>query len=377
MKNRIHCGDWRGGILALIGGRKILPLAAAMWLLSAWTAAAQSSASGPFEDIQRNAAKVGSQKEAVEDVFIMSQGAIKRLGKIGVPAIPDIQSVLADRAKDWKVKAMMCEALGKIDDAASASVLEQVIQDGDQEEFVRAVAGHALAAMGRSDTGPFIERIVSSKSTPSSVRARIMMAVGATGFDDVDWLKRAAVGEGIEFHAGKELSQEQAQQEAGIILNAQRALGMSKNPKALDALIELQEQHPTNAILTDVLARKKDPRTIPVLLKVLTYQGPGRRASDAADHAATGLGELKAQEAVGPLIEIVMNDPDELLVGEAALALATIGDKSAIGPIQQVVENLHSDKRFTYVGDAYFNQAKLGNGPIAMLEKALAELHSK
>mgnify|MGYP001601450358 CR=1 FL=1 len=328
-------------------------------------------------EIENIAAKAGPEQEAVESVFMLSQGAIKRLARIGASAILDIKNVLADPAKDWKAKAMMCEALGGINDVGSAALLEQILQDSGQHEFVRAVAGHALAAMGRPDSARVIERIVSSKNTPSKIRARTMMAVGATGLDDVDWLKRAALGEGIEFHAGKELSQEQAQEEAGIILNAQRALGTSNNPKALDALIELQDQHPTNSILAEILARKKDPRSVPVLLKVLTYQSPGRRGSLTPGYAATALGDMKAAQALEPLIRIVEKDSDELLVGRAALALANIGDKRAIEPIKNVVAHMHSDQRFTYAGDSYFAQEKIGGGPLPMLKKALDQLTKK
>lgn len=302
-----------------------------------------------------------------------SQSAINRLKAAGSAAIPQIDATLKDPGKNWKTKAMLCEALGRINDGESASILARVLQDVAQNEFVRAVAGHSLAGLARPETTQIIEKIISDRSIPVRIRARTMMAVGATGFDDIDWLKRIAAGDGLNFKAGENLSQE----EGGIILNAQRALGVSKNSNALDAIIELQDRYPTNGIYTDILERKKDSRAIPVLLRVLTYNGSDRRTSLAADHAVTALGELKAQQAVQPLMGIVKADPDEILVGKAALALAKIGDKKALAVIQDVVSHLHSDPRFTKAGKSYFLQEKIGGGPIPMLKKALEQLEKE
>ncbi len=361
-------------------------------IISAVFAAAQTasppSGSDPkvaaaVAEIDAYAAKVQDkdEQEAVEDVFMRSQFAIHRLARVGPSAVVPIQSILADPSRDWKLKAMMCEALGKINDASSASLLAKIAADSGQHEFVRAAAGHALAAMGRSDFDGAVESIVSNPAIPPSVRARTMMAAGAVGFDDVDWLKRAAQGDGLGLpdDPNAKISQELG----GIMLNAQRALGASRNPKALDALIELQGKYPTNGIYTEMLARKKDPRSIPVLLKVLTYKNPNGFTSDAMMLAADALGTMKVEAAVDPLIDVVKNDPNELFVGRAALALAAIGDQRAVKPIQNVIDHLKTDPRFNRGDDGppgtggYFIQAKRGDGPIPMLTKALDKLKSK
>ncbi|NNN06923.1 MAG: HEAT repeat domain-containing protein [Elusimicrobia bacterium] len=354
----------------------LLVLAVAVASSAAQTAAPSSGndpkVAAAISEIGTYAAKAGENQEAVEDVFMRAQFAIHRLARAGVPAVAPMEAVLADPNSDWKLKAMMCEALGRINDAGSASALAKVANDAGQHEFVRAAAGHALAAMGRSDFDAVVEDIVSNPAVPASVRARTMMAAGATGFDDVDWLKRAAEGDGLGLpdDPAAKISQELG----GIMLNAQRALGASRNPKALDAIIELQGKYPTNGIYTEILARKKDPRSIPVLLKVLTYKNPNGFTSDAMMLAADALGAMRAEVAVAPLIDVVKNDPNELFVGRAALALAAIGDARAIDPIQNVVDHLRTDSRFK---PAIFEQERAGWGTAFELKKSLSKLKSK
>lgn len=295
--------------------------------------------------IELYAAKAGHGDEAVNDVYAMSQNAISHLAAVGRPAVPQIESVVDDPSEDAKVKAMMCEALGRINGPKSAALLTRVLRDQRQDQFVRAVAGHALAGLRRPESARALEAVVADPSVPMVIRSRTMMAIGAHGLDDVDWLKRAAVGDGIGLPPSTDAHI--TQQEGILMLNAQRALGASDDPRALDAILDLQSRYPTNAVLTDILKRKKNPRSILVLLRVLTYKNPKGFTSDAMIVAAEALGEMKAERAVEPLIAIVEHDKNMVFVEWAARALAEIGDKRAIPPLRKVVAGAHNDPRFT------------------------------
>jgi HEAT repeat protein len=224
--------------------------------------------------------------------------------------------------------------------------------------------------MDRRDTESLIKQVVDDKSVPIKVRARIMMAVGQRGLDDIDWLKQLA--RGISPSLPQNRQAEISQDEFGMILNAQRALGASKNPRAFDALLELAERSPANANFVEELGEKGDPRAIPVLIRALTAKPT---ASTARDHAAIALGKLKAREAVGPFIEIIKNDPDPLLVEKVASAAVAIGDKRVVPALQELVANLKSDPRFSQSAHpAFWNQERHGWGPIFSIKKALADL---
>lgn len=321
-----------------------------------------------IEEIERTAAKAGPEQEAIDEVFLRSQSAIKRLGRAGTDAIPQIEAVLLDSGKDWKTKAMLCEALGQIDDEKSVALLGRIVPDASQPEFVRGAAGYAAASIRRPSSEEIVKRVVADKTLPLKIRARTMMAVGQTGIDDVEWL--AALAGGSWWPKGKEISQE----EFGLILNAQRALGASTNPKATDKLMELVDRYPSNTILVEELGKKRDPRAVPVLIRTLEKK---EVVSTAQHHAAIALGEMKATKAVKPLSDVVKNHPNPLLAVKAAEALAKIGDKQALEALQNVVDGLRSDPRFNESGGIYWKQEQSGWGPITALKKALADLKAK
>lgn len=319
-------------------------------------------------DVEGYAAKAGKEPEAVDDVFLMSQSAITRLSAAGPRALPEIHGVLADSSMDWKVKAMMCEALGKINTPESAAELSSVLIDKSQHEFVRAVAGDKLALWGRPETQDLIKQIVSDKSVPIRIRERTMMSVGVTGHDDIEWLKLLAVGDGLGLPTDKH--EEISQDEYGLILNAQRALGKSKNPRALDIILELQEKYPMNGIYTEILQEKRDPKSIPTLLKVLTYKNPKGFTSDAMILAADALGEMRAREAAEPLSEIIVEDKNPLFVLAAAKALVKIDADRARPIVKKLVEGLGGDERFNKTNHPNFwTEEQAGWGPIVELKR--------
>ncbi len=321
-------------------------------------------------DIETIATAVGDGNEEVDEVFIRSRNAIARIGARGPKGVPELRSILTDSSKNWKVKAMICEALGKIKGNESAATLSAVLVDNKQHEFVRAVAGDKLALLGRPEDEPVIKQTVSDKSVPIRVRERTMMSVGLTGLNDVDWLKDLAIGNklGLSKDRNKPITQE----ESGLMRNAQRALGKSKNPKAFDALLELQEKYPTNGIYTEMIATKRDPRAIPVLIKTLTYKNPHGFTSDAMILAANTLGEMKAIQAASSLADIIENDKNPLFVAAAAKALAAIDPGQGKRVIEKLLASLPNDDRFRVEKHpAFWSQEKAGWGPIYELKKSI------
>ncbi len=70
------------------------------------------------------------------------------------------------------------------------------------------------------------------------------------------------------------------------------------------------------------------------LIKLLSY----KRKAEVRMEAAVALGELKAEDAIGPLIER-LEDEDEGVRSAAAVALGSIGDQSAISPLINLLKD--------------------------------------
>jgi HEAT repeat protein len=256
--------------------------------------------------------------------------------------------------------------LSKIHDTRSIELLEKVVFDKHQNVLVRSMAGHELVTNEYADVSKEIERIVEDESIPVPVRAEVMGDLSVSGFQDVAWLRRVALGGTISKSTDVSLDEG-----SGIMWNAMRALGASKNPEATDILIDLQSQNPVNAILTEALRRRHDPKTIPVLISVLV--STEAKVSLSKETAAAALADLKAQAAVEPLQSTMTSSDDPLLIATLAEALGNIGDRRAIVALQPLVENIDKDPRFSQ----YHAQEKAGYGPIPPIKNALRKLNAE
>lgn len=318
-------------------------------------------------EIDRTVSKAKLEDAKSLDWLLMrSRSAVKKIVSAGAEAVPEIEAVLSNPSSDDHTRAVVCEALGAIGDERSIGLLGRVLSDQTQPAMVRTSAGRALIGKKGQGAEAAIKAVVSDKSAPRELRASIMREVGVAGMDDVDWLAQVAQGEGLGLPDDPKAEISQA--EFGLMLNAQRALGKSTNPKATEALIKLVDKHLSNSLLIQALGKKKDSRANPVLIKALkneTSRGLSRHA------AADALGELKASEAIDPLIEIIEKARDESLVSAAAVSLGKIGDKRALPALEKLVTNLKNDARFP---QPYWEQAKKGHGYIPPIQAALEQL---
>lgn len=318
-----------------------------------------------ISEIERTSSKA-APGAGVDEVLLRSRSAIKQIVSGGVDAIPEIEALLSNPASDERARAVVCEALAAINDERATILLGRVVSDGSQPPMVRASAGRVIVGKKGPGVEAAIKTVVSDKSAPREARAAIMRQVGRLGMDDVDWLAQVARGEGLGLSSDPKM--EISQEEFGMMLNAQRALGKSTNPKATEVLIELVREHPSNSLLIQALGKKNDPRSIPVLIAAV--KNGSRRALSRHD-AVAALGELRATEAMEPLIEIIERERDESLVSAAAVALGKIGDKRALPSLEKLVGNLRDDPRFP---PAYWEQAKQGHGYIPPIQAALEHL---
>jgi hypothetical protein len=313
------------------------------------------------EDIDRIARTTPDNPDVLDRIHQLSRQAVESIAFSGNTALPHIESALADPSKDVKVKAMLCEALGKMKDEKADELLGRILDDASQNQIVLAFAARAIAKKRTPTAVEIIKRTVTNTRLPVGVRSEIMMYVGVDGIDDVDWLAKIAEGEGLGLPADS--NADISQNDFTMILNAQRALGRSKNPRAVDFLISFVDRNPANGLVVELLGNRQDPRAIPVLLKALANKA-------AANDAARALALVKAREAVEPLISIMESSPDPSLVAAAAVALGSIGDKRALPAMEKLVANLKNDPR--YKGE--WARFERGRGYIPQILKAAEEL---
>src|SRR5215831_6634417 len=129
----------------------------------------------------------------------------------------------------------------------------------------------------------------------------------------------------------KQLKDLRTQKEA---LDNLAKMDVEKARVAVPALIDLYNDDKRPEHL-EALARYKDPRTKPILLSVLDFTDDD---FDRATIAAGVLGEMKATEAVEPLIKALEKPlPIKSRANSARLAalraLVKIGDKRAVAPL--------------------------------------------
>lgn len=102
--------------------------------------------------------------------------------------------------------------------------------------------------------------------------------------------------------------------------------------RASGALMRIAEEDPsrrTRRRAVGVLSAIGDRSTVPFLTKVLESS----RDAGARVHAAHGLGNTRANEAVGPLLH-ALGDGNGMVRTAAASGLADIGDLAAVAPIE-------------------------------------------
>lgn len=309
--------------------------------------------------------EVGEDNDDLWTLLNMQKGqTFQRLSESGPKVVPEIRSFIFNPKKNHNIKLILCMLLANVDHQDSANLLKQILLDKSMHIGLRSAAGQALAELRWPNTGKMLEEIVEDEANPLNIRRSIMGGFAVAGYDNVDWLKNIATGGGFK-DKDKLLSMDEG---AGIMWNAMRALGLSTNPKATNILIELQEKNPNNGIVTEALRNRKDIRAVPILIKVL--KSNREKITTTRTDAAIALGELKAKEAVEPLIEVVKTDKDIFVIWRACEALSEIGDKRALPVLQTLVENIYHDSRFS----RYIDEEKQGYGFIISIKKALERL---
>jgi len=132
-------------------------------------------------------------------------------------------------------------------------------------------------------------------------------------------------------------------------IDALKALGMLRDPRAIDPLIEaLRDESPlVRSAAAEELGKFKDKRAVNPLIELLRNEYYNASSQPyVKSEAAKALGELKDSRAVGPLISALKdnlyldnNGCRYFVKGYAADALGNLGDIRAIEPLAEALKD--------------------------------------
>jgi len=232
--------------------------------------------------------------------------------------LPATEVVLLSEDKRWQARVAATRALEDVDPAVSDEPLRARLTD--DEVLVRVAAVEALARRRDKQALPTLAALAQSSTRPS-VRAAAAYAYGLIGgeeglrgiqpllFDDAEAEVRRRAVEGLR--AGKtpgaaDLILRVFESETDRTVRAAAAFAVVdlETPELVDSLVQRLEVTDVGSnarvALVNVLARFNDPRTTPVLQRVL--RGDDINSRDAA---ALGLARRWDAEAVSQLIRMV------------------------------------------------------------------------
>lgn len=196
-------------------------------------------------------------------------------------------------AKSWQERANAAEKLGKIGHHRAVLPLMVVLQDAGEDREVQSVAIRALGKI-RDERAipPLIEALGQTDRTVGQALADVLVQFGSLV---VEPLIKTLVSSNLE----------------GQRLWAAQILGRLKNGKAV---------LPLSATLKD-------------------------HVSSVRAEAARALGALQAHEAVHPLTEMILTDPEGLAREAAAEALGSIADERSLLPLQKTLADLDPEAK--------------------------------
>ncbi|MFM7390203.1 MAG: HEAT repeat domain-containing protein [Vampirovibrionales bacterium] len=207
----------------------------------------------------------------------------------------------------------------RADDFASSSNDElhliQTFEDTTLPMSERVQALNTLLKTERVDVLYMLKQAFDDTATPNEQRCMLALALGQWGSDAAVDSLNAVFVERLE-------SDSFTREEKALLLACVEGLAHTKHPIAQDAVFRCLN-HPDNDVFSVASEniRQFGVEAIPELCLVL-MQGP----SDARCVAAWQLGELKAKNALAPLMESLNDTNDENLQALCLWALGRIGE---------------------------------------------------
>ncbi len=279
-----------------------------------------------------------------------------------LPMDSELVTAIKDKRFDWRVRYLIMSyksyTTGDIKVNKYLDDFINIMRDKSEDSHVRGMAALMLVniSVNNSKIKDALKETAKDSDTPGEVLKAVMAVVGYSGVDDADVLVNLTNREPSDFN------------EVGINLNAIRALGKSKDPRAIGYLVKIFDTSVPDSFynytaIVQFWSFIKNPETreqvkpliIPRFLKLLDDRSP---IGASRNEAAAILAELKVQEAVDPILRwfLPANGTSAKVGGGGysvdvffgADALVKLGGKRAIPVLEQLILNFANDSRWSW-----------------------------
>ncbi|HBL18695.1 MAG TPA: hypothetical protein DD417_18520 [Elusimicrobia bacterium] len=255
--------------------------------------------------------------------------------------IPILKPILSDRTRDWRLRGICAANLQYFGAFGTVDPLTSILADKTEHPWVRSQAIKGLQAHARNPAvAAAIEDVLRSTQTPGVLRETALSHIRWAGAMDIDLMLDLA-----------NISS------TGPINPSFRndileAIVLSDNSRALPVAVDILERLPPDAGKAFGLLRfiherwDRDPKSVEPWAAALL--GPTLRFSrvNSGRDTIPWLGHFRDSRAVDRLIEL-LNDPEVIgyQLTNVAMALAEIGDRRALPPLQRVWDGIPQDSR--------------------------------
>ncbi len=330
-----------------------------------------TSKSHSTEVSERMVKKMREMEKITAEVRSQDDAALETIGgKLektidSLPFNKDLIAAIKDKRFDWHIRYLLvaCKSHGASESELNryAEDFAGIMLDKDENNRVRAVAARMLLEVSEDNAKvkEAISAVAKSTDTPAEVLQVVMAVAGSSGMDDADVLMKLTERGPANIN------------DVGINLNAVRALGKSKDPRAIGYLIKIfDESVPDSFYQVTAIQQFSDmindpatkalakPLIIPRFLKLLddrSYLGASR------DEAVAVLAKMDVKEAVDPILRWFLpakethavegGGGNRMDVYSGADALVKLGNKRAIPVLEQTINNFANDSRWSWGKD--------------------------
>ncbi len=250
--------------------------------------------------------------------FVVADPEMRIIGEVRLKMPGDMLRAQLAKAPTARGRWLAAQALSRIDDPLAVEALARALSD---ERGFWGMRAECAAALGRIRGRASFEAL---KAARHAAHPKVRRAI-------VEGLGRFRTTEAMEAVKPYALRDESYLVEA----EAARALGRTRQPAALEVLVDLLERPSwfdvVRAGAIDGLAALRDDRALPHLNARVRYGQPQR----ARRAAILGLPKLASDRRTRETLELLLEDPDPILRIDVARSLGEMGDPKARAALRE------------------------------------------
>ncbi len=259
---------------------------------------------------------------AVRPQFVVVDADMRVLGEVTLKAPGDMLRNQLKQGRSARARWLAALALARVDDPPTIEALAERLRDDKEFWGVRSEVAGALAKLRSPDAYAVLAS--ATKVKHPKVRRAVAAALGAFKTQDAfESLKPLALGD-----------------ESYLVQSdAARALGKTKQPQALDVLLDVVDRKSWADVVSvgalDGMAAMRDERAVPHVVTRTRYGHPTR----ARRAAILALPKIATDRRARETLEDLLDDRDPYLRVDVVRAIGDVGDPKARPALRTKLES--------------------------------------